>query len=95
MSFELNRVQIEIQKLLVEWDPLGDRKHLIEDLNNYEIEAIDLSMAFGLVNKEWRAIEMVHSVIAGGFNLPLTIEDCSEYGHKIWTIYLSSTGDSV
>ena len=32
----------EIQKILVEWDPLGDQKSRIPDLNNYETEAEDI-----------------------------------------------------
>ena len=32
----------EIQKILVEWDPLGDQKSRIPDLNNYKTEAMDI-----------------------------------------------------
>ncbi|OQA95656.1 MAG: hypothetical protein BWY22_02103 [Bacteroidetes bacterium ADurb.Bin217] len=43
----MTQLQIDkVKKILIEWNPLGNRAKEISDLNNYETEAIDILFFF-------------------------------------------------
>ena len=43
MKERMNEEHIaRVKELLIEWNPLGEKSILIEDLNGYEIEATDI-----------------------------------------------------
>ena len=46
----------EIQKILVEWDPLGDRKSRIPDLNNYKTEAEDIDNTIYIFGSDKKSV---------------------------------------
>ena len=84
----------EIQNILVEWDPLGDDKWKIEDLDNYEIEAIDISSSLYIENirSEKACIGLVRDIITHAFNIEVSPEELGKYGQRIWQIYLKMKG---
>lgn len=79
----------EIQKILVEWDPLGDQKTRIPDLNNYQTEAMDIAAALYLfVKNKKSAINLVNDIINEAFDLRLPRIEAAEAGEKIWQVHL-------
>ena len=78
----------EIQKILVQWNPLGDQKSRIPDLNNYETEAMDIDSAIYIFAYDKNsAINIVMRTINQAFELSLTCEDTVDAGTKIWKVY--------
>jgi hypothetical protein len=80
---------IELQKILCEWDPLGDKKNRIPDLNNYETEAMDITSAMYLFtyNKN-STITLVMQTMNEAFDLTLSRNEAVDAGNKIWKVYL-------
>jgi len=78
----------EIQKILVEWDPLGDQKSRIPDLNNYETEAEDIDNTIYIFGSDKKSvINIVIQTINQAFNLNVSREDALDVGTKIWKVY--------
>ena len=78
----------EIQKILVEWDPLGDQKSRIPDLNNYKTEATDIDNTIYIFGSDKKSvINIVMQTINQAFNLNLSSEDTLDVGTKIWKVY--------
>ena len=78
----------EIQKILVEWDPLGDQKSRIPDLNNYETEAMDIDNTIYIFGSDKKSvINIVIQTINQAFNLNVSREDALDVGTKIWNVY--------
>jgi len=84
---------IEVQAILMQWNPLGNRASQINDLNNYETEATDI--IFHITTnlhfpKEGdpltRTQRIIREVLNGAFNLFLKDDDCKEYARRIITI---------
>jgi len=80
---------IEIQNILCEWDPLGDQKTRIPDLNNYETEAMDIASALYIfTHNKNSTITLVRQIINEAFDLTLSRDDAAMTGTKIWQILL-------
>lgn len=78
----------EIQKILVEWDPLGDQKSRIPDLNNYETEAEDIDNTIYIFGSDKKSvINIVIQTINQAFNLNVSREETLDVGTKIWKVY--------
>ena len=79
----------EIQNILCEWDPLGDQKMRIPDLNNYETEAMDIASALYIFTHDKSStINLVRQIINQAFDLRLSRDDSVEAGTKIWQVFL-------
>ena len=79
-----DRLIRRIQKVLVEWNPLGDKKHTILDLNDYHTEAIDIAFQLGLVNSQPEAREAIRTVLNQAFDLDLSPVECKKPAKRIW-----------
>ncbi len=79
----------EIQKILIEWDPLGDDKWEIKDLDNYKIEAMDISSDLYImnINSEKSCIRLVRNTISQAFDIDVPTEEAEKYGKTIWKIF--------
>ncbi|WP_026838897.1 hypothetical protein [Gillisia sp. JM1] len=80
----------EVKKILVDWNPLGDKSIDIKDLNNYETEANDIlfyiennSQSDKKGSLEKRIEKIIKEVLNEAFDLYLTNEDCHEPALKI------------
>jgi hypothetical protein len=79
-----NRLTAEIQKVLVAWDPLGDAKSNVPDLNDYEIEASDIAFHISLVDSEAKARRVIQAVLNQAFYLDLSAAECKGPAREIW-----------
>ena len=82
-----DRLMAEIQKILVAWDPLGDGKSSVPDLNDYEIEASDIAFHISLVDSEPKARRVIQNVLNQAFYLNLSAADCKGPAREIWAKY--------
>ena len=83
----------EIQEILSDWNPLGEKSMEITDLNNYETEAIDILFhiendpRFDKKRNLEKLIEKIISeVLNEAFDLCLTNEECHKPALKITEI---------
>jgi hypothetical protein len=83
----------EIQEILSDWNPLGEKSMEIKDLNNYETEAIDIlfhienDSQFDKKRNLDKLIEKIISeVLNEAFDLYLTNEECHKPALKITKI---------
>jgi hypothetical protein len=87
----MDEITIEkVKQILTQWNPLGERASLIEDLNEYETEAIDILFHLNFSNSHSEATNLVQTVLNQAFDLELTREDCQGEADKIWKVFLES-----
>ncbi len=79
----------EIQKILSEWNPLGGDKLKIKDLDDYKIEAMDISSNLYILNifSEKSCIRLVQDTISQAFDINAPTEEAEKYGKIIWKIF--------
>ena len=77
----------EIKKILKRWNPLGDRAVEVEDLNDYEIEAIDIISSVAMYRDGVK--RSVKTVLEQAFNLSLDENELNEYSTEIEKIIKS------
>lgn len=83
----------KVKHVLNEWNPLGENASKIEDLNEYETEAIDILFYIDLEVTSKRPVEVkkqiqkyVKEILTEAFNIDLTNEECREPAEKIYQI---------
>ena len=87
----MDEITIEkVKEILTQWNPLGERAGLIEDLNEYQTEAIDILFNLNSSNSLSEATNVVQTVLNQAFDLELTREDCQGEADKIWKVFLMS-----
>ncbi|WP_367773053.1 hypothetical protein AB3G33_04885 [Flavobacterium sp. WC2421] len=90
----MNQQKIEqVKKILTHWNPLGDAKHRVTDLNDYETEVEDiifgLSIEYDFPEKDITIQQLsiiTKEVLNQAFNLYLTNSECDAYSEKILKI---------
>ena len=83
----------KIKSILKHWNPLGNRKDSISDLNNYETEVVDIIFNLEIeynfpeksISKNQLSI-IVKEVLNQAFDLHLTRSDCDDYSIQILKI---------
>jgi len=80
----------KVKKILTQWNPLGERASFIEDLNEYQTEAIDILFHLNFSKSHSEATNVVQTVLNQAFDLELTREDCQAEAYKIWKLFLKS-----
>lgn len=76
--------QIEkVKQVLVEWNPLGNRALKVEDLNNYETEAIDILFYIDKKSSINRINKIMIEVISQAFRVYHDLKDSIKYAEKI------------
>ena len=86
---KMNQQITEIQNILCKWDPLGDQKKRIPDLNNYETEAMDIASALYIFTHDQSSTtNLVRQIINEAFDLRLSRDDSVEAATKIWQVFL-------
>jgi len=83
----------KVKLVLNDWNPLGENASTIEDLKEYEIEAIDILFYIDLEITSKRPMEVkkqiqrfVKEIISGAFRIDLDNEECSKAAEKIYQI---------
>jgi hypothetical protein len=83
----------KVKHVLNDWNPLGKNASKIEDLNEYEIEAIDILFYLDLEVTTKRPVDakkqiqrLIKNVIEEAFNIDLIFEDCKIPAEKIYQI---------
>ena len=83
----------KVQKILTDWNPLGEHAMQITDLNNYEIEATDIVFHCNLEispiktkDPRKRVQVIVKNVLEGAFDLNLSDEECEKPVKDIFRI---------
>ena len=83
----------KVKHVLNEWNPLGENANKIEDLKEYEIEAIDILFYIDLEVTSKRPVDakkqiqrLIKNVIEEAFNIDLTFENCRIPAEKIYQI---------
>ena len=83
----------KIKSILKHWNPLGNRKDSISDLNDYETEALDIIFNLEIdydfpeksISKNQLSI-IIKEVLNQAFNLHLTNSDCEDCSTQILKI---------
>ena len=76
--------QIEkIKLILTDWNPLGDQASKVDDLNNYETEAIDILFHIDKKSSINRINKIMTEVISQAFGVYHDLEDTIKYAEKI------------
>jgi len=83
----------KVKHVLNEWNPLGENASNIEDLKEYEIEAIDILFYIDLEVTSKRPVDakkqiqrLIKDVLEEAFNIDLTIGNCKIPAEKIYKI---------
>jgi len=83
----------KVKHVLNDWNPLGENASKIEDLNEYETEAIDILFYIDLEITSRRPVEVkkqiqkfVKEILTEAFNIDLTNEECRIPAEKIYEI---------
>ncbi len=71
-----------IQKILVEWNPLGDRASQYSDLDDYYAEACDILTELEMYPRR-RPERIVQDLLNEAFLLDLETSECAEPAAKI------------
>lgn len=72
-----------LKALLTEWNPLGSRSSQIEDLDNYEIEAIDILSLIDKHNTVLQISKMINEVLSQAFKIYVDPARCSVIAEQI------------
>ncbi len=72
---------IEIGKILTEWNPLGDGAAAVNDLNNYETEAMDILSVMELYG--YSPMKAVSEVLQEAFLIDLEEKELEHYSNRI------------
>lgn len=80
----MNEELIEkVKQILTEWNPLGDHASEVEDLNNYETEAIDILFYLNKKSSVERINKVMVEIVSDAFGLLDDFEDTLQYAEKI------------
>ena len=75
---------IEISKILTEWNPLGERAAAMNDLNNYQTEAVDILSTIDLYGHSPK--KATSAVLQEAFLIDLEETELDHYSRKIQAI---------
>jgi hypothetical protein len=80
----MNEEQInKVKLILTDWNPLGDQASKVEDLNNYENEAIDILFCIDKKSSVDRINKIMTEVISQAFGLYPDLKDTVQYAKGI------------
>jgi hypothetical protein len=87
----------KVKQVLNDWNPLGKNASKIEDLNEYETEAVDILFYIDLEVTTKRPADakkqiqrLIKNIIEEAFNVDLIFEDCRIPAEKIYLILRDS-----
>jgi hypothetical protein len=78
----------EIKQVLTEWNPIGERKILYPDLNNYETEVIDILFFLDKTSSIEKINKTVAQILSEAFNLNVDLTESKKYAEKIKSILI-------
>ena len=73
----------KVKLILTEWNPLGDQASQIDDLDNYETEAIDILFYLNKKSSVEKINKVMVTVVSEAFGLLDDLEDTLQYAEKI------------
>ncbi len=73
----------KVKLILTEWNPLGDQASVVEDLDNYETEAIDILFYLNKKSSVEKINKVMVTVVSEAFGLLDDFEDSLQYAAKI------------
>ena len=76
----------KIKQILTDWNPLGEKASQIEDLENYETEAIDILFYIDRKTSTDRINRIMTQVLSEAFGVYVELGESKKYAKKIRTI---------
>ena len=76
----------KIKQILTDWNPLGEKASQIEDLENYETEAIDILFYIDRKTSTDRINRIMTQVLSEAFGVYVELTESKKYAKKIRTI---------
>lgn len=76
----------KVKQILTDWNPLGEKASQIEDLENYEIEAIDILFYIDKKTSTDRINRIMTQVLSEAFGVYVELGESIKYAKKIRTI---------
>jgi 5S rRNA maturation endonuclease (ribonuclease M5) len=76
----------KVKQILTDWNPLGEKASQIEDLENYETEAIDILFYIDKKTSTDRINRIMTQVLSEAFGVYVELGESKKYAKKIRTI---------
>lgn len=76
----------KIKQILTDWNPLGEKASQIEDLENYETEAIDILFYIDRKTSTDRINRIMTQVLSEAFGVYVELAESKKYARKIRAI---------
>jgi len=76
----------KVKQILTDWNPLGEKASQIEDLENYETEAIDILFYIDKKTSTDRINRIMTQVLSEAFGVYVELDESKKYAEKIRTI---------
>ena len=73
----------KIKQILTDWNPLGEKASQIEDLENYETEAIDILFYIDKKTSTDRINRITTQVLSEAFGVYVELGESKKYAKKI------------
>jgi len=73
----------KIKQILTDWNPLGEKASQIEDLENYETEAIDILFYIDKKTSTDRINRIMTQVLSEAFGVYVELGESKKYAKKI------------
>jgi hypothetical protein len=74
----------EVAKILNELNPLGDEAEMVQDLDGYKTESIDMLFHIKMSNGKAGVEKVVMQVLNEAFDIELTRNECSDTASRIF-----------
>lgn len=75
MSAEIRHQKVK--EVLSRWNPLGQEAAFVEDLNDYDTEALDILSMLSMRGKNASRANIIRDILNDAFGLCLTAEACN------------------
>ena len=74
---------IEVAKVIEEWNPLGEKANVIDGLEGYRYEAIDIISSSTILSRMQNVKESIEKVLTQAFNIELDKTKLDDAAKKI------------
>lgn len=76
----------KVKQILTDWNPLGEKASQIEDLENYETEAVDILFYIDKKTSTDRINRIMTQVLSEAFGVYVELGESKKYAKKIRAI---------
>ncbi len=86
----MDKEQIEkVKQLLTDWNPLGEKAKQINDLRNYEIEAIDILYYLDKKTSVNQINKIMTQVLSEAYDLEIDLDVSMKYAERIRKVLIN------